>query len=292
MSDKQRVKTVSFFTAGVITTMSITLALFLLGLVCLLGLTGKRFSDHFKENMTLSVGISDKMSDAEQAKLKSALEKNKYVKSVDYIGKEQIKEYLIKDLGQDPTEVLDYDPSRSYFDIHIKSEYVNPDSIRLVAASLKGIQLAKNITYNEEDIYQADANLSKLGSVLSILALVLILISFTLIRNTIQLNIYSQRFLINTMQLVGATNSFIRKPFILRMMVSGIVAAAIAAVFITGVALYVVREYPEAAEIVQKEELIAVYVIVLIFGILLSTLATLSAVNRFLRMKTNKLYYI
>lgn len=292
MSDKQQVKTVSFFTAGVITTISITLSLFLLGLVCLAAFTGKSFSNYIKETMALSIEISDKTDDVSLAKLKTSLEKNPYIKSVEYISKEQIKEQLIKDLGRDPEEVLGYNPSSSYYDVYIKSEYVNPDSIKLVEASLKGLKLVKNVVYDEEDIHQANSNLSKLSSVLLGLTAILLLISFTLIRNTIQLNIYSKRFLINTMQLVGATNSFIRKPFVVRMMISGIISAILAALFLTGIIYYFVHEYPDLMDIVKFEELLAVYILMLIFGILLSVVATVSAVNRFLRMKTNKLYYI
>lgn len=292
MSHKQQVRSVSFFTAGVITTISITLVLFLLGIVCLVGFTGKGFSTYLKENMAISVEVSDKANDASVAKLKNTLEKNPYIRTVKFISKEDIKKQLIEDLGRDPEEVLGYNPSHSYYDVYIKSQYVNPDSLKIVEASLKGTKLVKNIVYNEDEIGLATQNLSKIGSIVLILTILLILISFTLIRNTIQLNIYSKRFLINTMQLVGATNSFIRRPFVIRMVLCGIIAAIIADVVLAGVVYYFVSEYPELSKIITSSQLIAVYILVLIFGILITAIATISAVNRFLRMKTNKLYYI
>jgi cell division transport system permease protein len=291
MSDKRQPKTISLFTSGVISTISITLVLFLLGLTILIAFTGKGLAAYFRENMGMSIELTGNMDVAAVQKMKERIEANPYVKSTTYISKEEVKEQLMDDLGGDPEEVLGYDPSRSYFDVFIKSEYVNTDSIKKVEASFKDFKLTKGLSFKEEDIAQANQNLSKVGSIFLILAVILILISFTLIRNTIQLNIYSKRFLINTMQLVGATNGFIRRPFIMSTVVSGIIAAILANVAITGVIYYFTIEYPELISIVTMTELLIVYGLVLILGILITVLATISAVNRYLRMTTNKLYH-
>ncbi len=152
--------------------------------------------------------------------------------------------------------------------------------------------MAKGLSFKEEDIAKANENLSKVGSILLILAIILVVISFTLIRNTIQLNIYSKRFLINTMRLVGATNGFIRRPFIFSTVIAGILAAILANVAITGVVYYFTKEYPELILIVKMHELLIVYGIVVISGIVITVLATISAVNRYLKMTTNKLYHV
>ncbi|MDR2953986.1 MAG: permease-like cell division protein FtsX [Prevotella sp.] len=292
MSDKRQLKTVSLFTAGVITTISITLVLFLLGLTILLGFTGKGLATYFKENMGFSIELSGDMSEPSIRQTKQKIEANPYVKSTVYISKEEVKSQLLKDLGGDPAEVLGYDPSRSYFDVFIKSEYVNSDSLKKVEASFKDFNLTKGLSFNEEDIAEANSTISKVGSILLILAIILILISFTLIRNTIQLNIYSKRFLINTMRLVGATNGFIRRPFVASGIVSGIMAALFANVAITAVVYYFTNEYPEIISMVQAYELLIVYGLVVVLGILITVFATVSAVNRYLRMTTNKLYHI
>jgi cell division transport system permease protein len=292
MSDKRQQKPISLFTSGVITTISITLVLFLLGLTILLGFTGRGLASYFKENIGISIELSGNISDSVIARTKAKIEAIPYVKSTTYITKEEVKKQLIEDLGGDPEEVLGYDPSRSYIDVFIKSEYMNSDSLKKVEASLKDFKLTKGLSFKEEDIEQANTNISKIGTVLLILAVILILISFTLIRNTIQLNIYSKRFLINTMQLVGATNGFIRRPFVLSAIVSGILAAIFANVLITGVIYYFTTEYPELISIVTMYELLIVYALVVILGILITILATVSAVNRYLRMTTNKLYHI
>lgn len=292
MSNKRQVKTVSLFTSGVITTISITLVLFLLGLTILLGFTGKGLASYFKENMGISIELTGDMDNAAIKQAKAKIEAIPYVKSVKYISKEEIREQLLKDLGGDPSEVLGYDPSRNYFDVFIKSEYVNSDSIKKVKASFKDFKLTKGVAFNEEDIAEANATISKVGSILLILAGILILISFTLIRNTIQLNIYSKRFLINTMRLVGATNGFIRRPFIISTVSSGILAAIIANIVITGIVYYFTNGYPELTSIVKMYELVIVYITVIVLGILITVLATTSAVNRYLKMTTNKLYHI
>lgn len=292
MSNNQAGSQVSFLTAGVITTISITLVLFLLGTTFLVGFVGKSFSSYLKENMGISIELKDGANDESIAKLQKALDANPYIKSAIYISKDEVKKQLVEDLGRDPEEVLGYNPARSYFDIYIKSDYVNPDSIKNIEASLKGQNLVRNIVYNADDISVANSNLSKIGSVLFILAIILIFISFTLIRNTIQLHIYSKRFIINTMQLVGATNSFIRRPFILRTLTFGIIAAILANIAITAIVYYFTKGYPELTSIVKIDELLIVYATVIICGIMLTTLATVSAVNKYLRMTSNKLYHI
>lgn len=292
MSDKHQVKTITLFTAGVITTISITLVLFLLGLTVLVGFTGKGLASYFKENISISIELTGDMDAKAIQLIQKKIEANPYVKSTTYISKEEIKKQLIEDLGGDPEEVLGYDPSLSYFDVFIKSDYVNTDSIKKVEASFKEFKLAKGLSFKEEDIAKANENLSKVGSILLILAIILVVISFTLIRNTIQLNIYSKRFLINTMRLVGATNGFIRRPFIFSTVIAGILAAILANVAITGVVYYFTKEYPELILIVKMHELLIVYGIVVISGIVITVLATISAVNRYLKMTTNKLYHV
>jgi cell division transport system permease protein len=296
MSGKHQYKTISLFTAGVITTISITLVLFLLGLTFLVGFTAKGISSYLKENMGISIELAENIDDASITKIQKGLNANPYVKSVIYISKDEAKKQLVEDLGRDPEEVLGYNPAHAYFDVFIKSDYVNSDSIKKVEASLRakslqGATIVNNIVYNESDIINANSKLSLIGTILIILAVILVLISFTLIRSIIQLNIYSKRFLINTMRLVGATNSFIRRPFMWRMILSGILAAILANLAITGVVYYVTNIMPETLSIVKMYELLIVYGLVLVFGIFIAAFATAFAVNRYLRMTTNKIYH-
>lgn len=292
MSNKHQIKTISLLTASVITTVSITLVLFLLGTTFLVGFTGKGFSSYLKESQAISIELADNADEASVARLQKQLAVNPYIKSTKYISKEEVKADLIKQLGHDPEEVLGYDRAKAYIDVHVKAEYMNPDSIGIVENSLKTkkLNIIQNVVYSKDDIAFANSNLSTLITILLSFTVVLILISFILIRSIIQLNIYSKRFLINTMRLVGATNSFIRRPFMSKMLLSGIIAATLANLSIWGMVYYIIRVFPDAASFVTQEQLWIVFGLVLISGILITTLATISAVNRYLKMTTNKLY--
>lgn len=292
MSNRNQGKSVSFFTAGVITVVSITLVLILLGLTALVGLTSKGLASLLKENLGITIELAADTPDAAISKMQKDLEKNEYLKSVIYISKGEIKKDLVAKLGLDPEDVLGFDPSLSYFDVYVKSEYVNPEGMAKVKASLKGKNLIQNVIYSDDVITEANETLSVAGTILFGLTIILILISFTLIRSIIQLNIYSKRFLINTMQLVGATNAFIRKPFVWRMVFNGIIAAILASFAITGIIYYVTGVFPEIVTIITSHELLITYGIVLLSGIVISAFATATAVNRYLKMTTNKLYRV
>lgn len=292
MSNRNQGKSVSFFTAGVITVVSITLVLVLLGLTALVGLTSKGLASVLKENLGITIELAADTPDAAIAKMQKELEKNEYLKSVVYISKEEIKKDLVAKLGLDPEDVLGFDPALSYFDIYVKSEYVNPEGMEKVKASLKGKNIIQNIIYSDDVITEANETLSVAGTILLGLTVILVFISFTLIRSIIQLNIYSKRFLINTMQLVGATNAFIRRPFVWRMVFNGIIASVLASFAITGVVYYVTGVFPEIITIITTNELLITYFVVLLSGIVISAFATATAVNRYLKMTTNKLYRV
>lgn len=291
MSKNRQRKTTSLFGTGVTTTVSITLVLFLLGLTFFVGVMGREISSFIKENLSITIELSDDTTDAAAAKLQKQLSAKPYIKSVTFISKDEIKKELIEELGGDPEEILGYTPASNYFDITLKSEYANIDSIKVVEKSLKGQKIVKSFLYSEDTIEMINSNLSKVGTGLLILAVILMFISFTLIRNTIRLNIYAKRFLINTMQLVGATNGFIRKPFVIKAIGYGVVAAIIANIGITALIYTLAKEFPEIISIIRMQNLIILYVIVLALGIILPLLATTSAVNRYLKMNTNNLYH-
>lgn len=292
MTNRRKAYNASFGGSGVTTTISITLVLLLLGLTILVGIMGKRLSTLVKENISITVEIPDNVKDAEIKKIQNELNKAPYVKEIRFITKEEIKKQLIADLGKDPEEILGYNPASNCYEINLKSEYANSDSIKVVEKSLKQKKIIQEILYNQEDLDMVNENLSKLGMAMLLLAIILMLISFTLIRNTIRLNIYSKRFTINTMQLVGATNSFIRKPFLGQMVTYGVIAALLSSVIITVIAFYAIKEYIELTSILTQYDLFAVYASVLILGVLLTVIATYFAVNRYLKMNKNNLYHI
>ncbi len=292
MSKNRQFKTISLFGSGVTTTISITLVLFLLGLTFFVVIMGREISSFIKENLSITIELSEDTNDDATAKLQKQLSTKPYIKSITFISKEDIKQDLIKELGGDPEEILGYTPASNYFDVTLKSEYANIDSIKAVEKTLKGQKIVKSFLYSEDTLQMISSNLSKLGTGLLVLALILMFISFTLIRNTIRLNIYAKRFLINTMQLVGATDRFIRKPFVWKAVGYGIIAAILANIGITALVYALTKEFPEIISIIKMQNLIILYVVVIVLGILLPLWATTSAVNRYLKMSTNNLYHV
>ncbi|SHE49246.1 cell division protein FtsX [Dysgonomonas macrotermitis] len=292
MSQNRQYRSSSLFGSGVTTTVSITLVLFLLGLTIFVAVMGREISSFIKENLSITIELSAGTSEDAAAKLQKELSDSPYVRTVTFISKEQIKQDLVEELGGDPEEIFGYTPASNYFDVNLKAEYANVDSIKVVEKSLKGQKIVKSFLYSEDTMNMINSNLSKIGTSLLFLALILMIISFTLIRNTIRLNIYAKRFLINTMQLVGATDGFIRRPFILKTIGYGVIAAIIANIAITALIYSLTKEFPEIISIVSVEYLVILYIIVLLLGILLPGIATASAVNRYLRMNTNNLYHI
>ncbi|NDW18135.1 cell division protein FtsX [Dysgonomonas sp. 216] len=292
MSNKRQGGSSSFFGAGMTTTASISLVLLLLGLTALVALMGQGITSYVKENMTVSVEIPSTMTEKQTAALQQQIQSSRYAKEVLFIDKEEIKQQLIQDLGRDPEEVLGYNPASSCFEIKLKAEYANTDSVKLIEKDLKSKNTFKSIIYSQEDLDLVNSNLAKIGTLTLVLALILMFISFTLIRNTIRLNIYSKRFTINTMQLVGATNAFIRKPFLQQTVLCGIIAAFLANIFITIIVYTFIIEYPEFRSLVEMKDLLIIFGVVIVLGILLTYSATFVAVNKYLKMKTNNLYHI
>lgn len=293
MPNKRRIKTSSLISADVTTTISISLVLFLVGMTLFIVVMGREISSFIKENLSITIELTDSESNPSSiAGFQKQLNESPYIKAITFISKDEIKKELIEELGGDPEDILGYTPVSNYFEINLKSEYANPDSIKMVAETFKSKKIIKNFIYSEDSMQIINSNLSKIGFGLSVLALILMIISFTLIRNTIRLNIYSKRFLINTMQLVGATDKFIRKPFVVKGIISGIIGAMIANIGITTLIYGISKEFPEITQIVNVEALIILYVVVCLMGVLFTYFANRFAVNRYLKMETNNLYYI
>jgi cell division transport system permease protein len=214
------------------------------------------------------------------------------VRSSRFISKEEAKEQLIKELGDDPEELLGYNPALDCIEIFLHSEYANSDSIAVINNVIREESNVTDLLYQQEAIDLINNNLSKVMSVLLVLALVLLFISFTLIRNTIRLSVYSKRFIIHTMKLVGATGSFIRRPFVVNNIYTGIISGIIADGIILGLISYFNREYATIQPIISNADLGIIFTAVVLMGVLISTLATLFAVNRYLKMRSDQLYYV
>ena len=275
-----------FITAGISTTM----VLFLLGLVVFFVLTANNLSVYIRENIAFSAILDDGMKETSIIKLQESLNKKNYVKQTTYISKEQALKEQTEAMGTDPTEFIGHNPFNASIEIKLNAGYTNPDSIKWIEKELMANKNILEINYPQNLLDSVNKNLQKISLFLLGLAVLLSLISFSLINNTIRLTIYSKRFLIHTMKLVGASWGFIRKPFITRNLWIGILSGAVANAVLTALAYTAVKYEPELLVIISPENIMIVAASVMIFGIIITTLCAYISINKYLRMKISELY--
>lgn len=293
MGNKNRYKSKSLFDMQFITSsISTTLVLLLLGLVVFFVLGAHNLSIYVRENINFSVLISDDMKETDILKLQKKLDKEPFVTQTEYISKKQALKEQSEAMGTDPEEFLGYNPFTASIEIKLHSDYANSDSIAKIEKMIKKNTNIQDVLYQRELIDLVNDNIRNISLVLLALAVVLALISFALINNTIRLAIYSKRFLIHTMKLVGASWGFIRRPFLRRNIWSGVLAGIMADAILMGTAYWLVSYEPELIRVITPEVMLLVSGSVLIFGVVITFLCAYLSINKYLRMKASTLYYI
>ena len=269
---------------------SIMLVLFTLGLLGMIILHGKKLSDYVRENISISLMLKEDVSDELVQGYMKRLEKTSYVKQAEFISREQAAKELSNELGEDFVQFLGYNPLPATIDIQLRAGYANTDSIARIERQVLSSNLVKEVVYQKSLIDQVNSNISKISLVIVSFSLILMLISIILINNTIKLSIYAKRFLIRSMQLVGATENFIRLPFIQKSIIHGIIAAVIADLLLLGTLFLARQRIPEIIAL-QDFTVFAIFFLgVLVVGVILSVISTWFSVNKFLRMKIDNLY--
>lgn len=276
----------------VTSTISTMLVLLLLGLVVFFVLSANNLSIYVKENISFSLLISDDMHESAILQYQKKLNDEPFVKATTYISKKQALKEQTEAMGTDPKEFLGYNPFTASIEIKLNSDYANSDSIAKIEKKLKKNSNILEVKYPQELMDAVNDNIKKISIVLLSLAGLLTLISFALINNTIRLAIYSKRFLIHTMKLVGANWGFIRRPFLRRNIWSGIIAGLMADGILIGTAYTLVTYEPELIRIITPEVMLIVSASVLLFGIIITFLCAYASINKYLRMKASTLYYI
>ncbi|MCL1937851.1 MAG: permease-like cell division protein FtsX [Candidatus Azobacteroides sp.] len=290
MKKKHKFST-TFFNSRVTTTVSITLVLFLLGMIIFLSFLGMNLSTYVKETLSFDVVLQDNISEYQIKNLQKQLDLTPFAKSTTYISKKEAAAKLVEEIGQNPEEFLGFNPLPAIIVVHLKSEYANLDSLSRVENQLQRFSNTIKATEYRKDLLQSvNENIARVGFFLFIVAVILLFISFALINNTIRLMVYSKRFNIRTMQLVGAKKGFIRKPFILSNMLSGMIAAVIACGFLYWLIYYVSGHVPNLRDMVDIKLLATVGGSMLILGVLISWIATHWAVNKYIHADTDDLY--
>lgn len=273
-------------------SISTTLVLLLLGLVVFFVLTAHNLSVYVRENISFSVLISDDMKEAEILSFQKKLNKEAFVKSSEYISKKQALKEQTEAMGTDPQEFLGYNPFTASLEIKLNSDYANSDSIAKIEKVIRKNSNIQDVLYRKELIDAVNENIRNISLLLLGLAGILAFISFALINNTIRLAIYSKRFLIHTMKLVGASWGFIRRPFLRKHIWSGVLAGILADSVLSGVAYWLLTYETDLQNVITLNVMFVVCSSVLAFGILITWLCAYLSLNKYLRMKASSLYYI
>ncbi|CDD33534.1 FtsX-like permease family protein [Phocaeicola barnesiae] len=286
-------KSRSFFNMQFITaSISTMLVLLLLGLVVFFVLTANNLSVYVRENIAVSVQLSDDMPERDILQYQKRLNEAPYVKETTYISKVQALREQTEAMGTDPAEFIGHNPFNASIEIKLNSAYANSDSIQWIQDELLSNKNILEVNYPQELMDSVNRNLRKISLVLLGLAGLLTLISFALINNTIRLTIYSKRFLIHTMKLVGASWSFIRRPFLWQNIWIGIFAAILADALLTGMSYFLIRYEPDLLTVITPTVVLIMDGAVFIFGVIITTLCAWISINKFLRMKAGELYYM
>ncbi len=272
------------------TIFSISLVLVMVGLLGLIVLHGKNLSNFVKENIVLNVVIKENAGDNEIFTLQSNLEKNESIKSTQFISKESAAKNLSKDLGEDFVKFLGYNPLSASIDVYLKAEFANKERIQKLVTKLKKKEIVKDVIYQESLIDMVNENLKSISLVIIAFGFTLLLIAIALINNTIRLAMYSQRFIIRSMQLVGATKGFIRKPYIVSGMIHGLLGGIVAILLLLSTLYIAKTEMPELAMLQNYVEFGVLFAAIILMGIIISIFSTYFAVNKYLNQHIDDLY--
>ena len=281
-----------FWNMYVTTTISIMLVLFLVGLVAMVTLSAHRMIQQVRTNVTLTVVLTSEADSAQVVRCGTILNAAPYTHACRFVSSQEALEEHIRSLGDDPSHFLGYNPLSASYEVSLASAYANPDSIVVVEQQLSSLPYVKQVVYQKDLVDLLEHNVSQVTLVLLGLAMMLLLIAYVLIINTIRLHVYSHRFLINTMRLVGATPWVIKLPFVTRSMRMGCWSALLAYCLLAALFYYVQYSMNIVLMPLTWQNVALVAVVILLTGELLTLVGALIAVNRYIRMDAEKMYTI
>lgn len=284
--DQKRIRT-----SGLTVIISLTLVLFMLGALGLLIINANKLSTHFKENVGFQLYLKDNATASQTDALLQELQSADFAKKVSYISKEEAADKLKADLGEDFVSFLGSNPLLNSIDIKLYENYANTDTLQILEKELIEKSFVKEVVYQKDMIDSLNKNTNAIAFFILIFSTALLVVAVALINNTIRLSIYSQRFLIRTMYLVGATRVFISKPFVLKGLRQGIAAGIFAGLMLMGFLVLSTRFIPELLQLQDENVLLILFTGIILVGILISVMSALLSVLRYLRLKTSDLYF-
>ena len=271
--------------------LSIALVLFLLGLLGMLVLNAKKVSDHFKEQVVVTIYLKDSAKEVEIKQLEKSLAMSEYVKSTEYVSKEQAAESMKAENGDDFMDFLGYNPLQNSIDVIVKADFVDVAQLEAIAAEATSKSFVDEVRYDKDLVTLMNNNVKKISFWVLVVSAVFTIIAVLLINSSIRLSVYSNRFTIKTMQMVGATKQFIRKPFVWKSIRLGIIGAIVAMLGMAVVLYYINKTFPELEFLSNMVLVAGLFVAVFIVGIIITWISTYIATQRFLNLKTDALYY-
>ena len=288
--EKRPNKGISTFSAQITATISVALVLLLIGIIAMLGIAAHSITRNIKENIGFDIVLTDTATDAEVNQLKSKWTASPYTASVRYYSKEDALMNWEEETGENLMDVLGINPFSGELEVKVKADYASSDSINKIITPLKSPPYVHEVNVHTELVDSINRNINSVSLILIIITCALLFISFALINNTVRLTVYSRRFIIHTMKLVGATGSFIRRPFINANVVSGIISALIASAILAGTLYYLQGIDSGIASAITWPQAACVFAGILIIGIIICAVAALFATNKYLRLDYDDMF--
>tara|TARA_B110000003_G_scaffold269213_1_gene299914 strand:- start:35117 stop:35995 length:879 start_codon:yes stop_codon:yes gene_type:complete len=278
-------------TSSLSTVLSISMVLLMLGSMSFIYVNSQRLTKYIKENIGITVILNDNAKAVDVLQFQKNLDANRVTKMTTYVSKEEAASALTKELGEDFMQFLGHNPLSNTIDIFMNSAYAESVTIEALGQEALKNEIVKEVKYQKDLIDAINQNMNKLNLILICFCALLLIVSITLINNTIRLTVYSKRFIIRTMKLVGATNSFIRKPFVMTGLRQGVIAGLIGVLLMMLALFAVQKEMPELLQLQDLQTVIIIFSLLFVFGILISTFVTHFSVNKYLKIKEEKLYH-
>lgn len=271
--------------------LSISLVLFLLGLLGLLVLNSQRVADYFKEQIAITVFLKDSAKEVEITQLKQSLALAEYTKSAEFVSKEDAAKDHQETLGENFIEYLGENPLQNSIDVYVLADYVTPAKMEEITNELKSKGFVDDVIYDKPLIAQLTENVQRISFWILVISGIFTFIAVLLINSSIRLSIYAKRFTIKTMQMVGATKTFIRRPFVWKSVRLGLIGALVAMAGMGAVLYYLNKSFPQLQLLGDPALLVVLFVFVLLMGVVITWISTFIATQRFLNLRTDDLYY-
>jgi cell division transport system permease protein len=278
-------------TSSLSTMLSISLVLLMLGSMGFIFINTNRLTNYIKENVGVSLILEDNIKKVDRFQLQKNLDASPWVKSSRFVSKDEAAKILESDLGEDFITFLGFNPLSASIEVFLNAEYASEQNFIALEKEIEGNEIIKEIIIQKDLIDSINSNVRKLSLILVSFCVLLLIVAIALINNTIRLTVYSKRFIIRTMKLVGATNSFVRKPFLRSGLIQGVFSGLIGVILLISVLFSLHKEMPELLVLQDMYTIVLIFVCILLFGVLMSVIVTNIAVGKYLKMNENDLYH-